>query len=504
MRPVRTVAEIRAAEAAHGAELAAGDLMARASFALAMRCCTLLRAMRGRVVGARVLVLAGSGGNGGDALFAGAFLAARGCRVDVVTAVDRVHDAGLRAARRAGARVHAHHSHAHDSHAHDSHAHAAALIGEADLVLDGLVGIGATGGLRPPMDALAALTHAAEAVVVAVDVPSGVDADTGLVPGVAVRADVTVTFGALKPGLLTGAGRQHAGTCSVVDIGIDDAFADPRLAVLEAADVAALLPEPAGDAHKYRRGVVGLAVGSEAYPGAGELVAAAAASGLAGMVMSLRPTGIADVVPVASIAAANRVSAWVCGSGWPVVLGATEQAARAALVATEVPLVLDAGATAALGHDDGLRHAVRERPAPTIVTPHEGEFARMCDVLLDDRVAASRKAAAALGGIVVLKGPGTVVADPDGRVVIDDLGGPELAVAGSGDVLAGLLGAVLAAGVPAFEAAAVAVSLHSAAGRIAAQGGRPVTATGLATAIPEAVRWARRGAGPLPPTTMGR
>lgn len=484
MRPVRTVEQIRAAEAAHGQALADGTLMDRASFGLAMQCCALLRAMRGRVRGARVVVLAGSGGNGGDALFAGARLAERGCRVDAVLATDRVHAPGLAALLRAGGW----------SHGVDV---AEALVQEADLVLDGLVGIGAGGALRPPMDELAALTQDTEALVVAVDVPSGVQADTGIVLGAAVQADLTVTFAALTPGLLTGAGRTHAGATSVVDIGIDDAFADSvasgSIAVIEERDVAAWLPEPAVDDHKYRRGVVGLAAGSATYPGAGILAARAASSGLAGMVMSLRDTGIPDIVNVASVSDATRVTAWTAGSGWDAADGASSEL-LSSLIAADVPLVIDASATALLA-DAGMAASVAGRRAATVLTPHEGEFARFCAAPVADRIAAARAAAAQFDAVVLLKGPGTVIADPRGSVLIDDLGGPELAVAGSGDVLAGLLGATLATGLPALQAAAAATWLHSAAGRLAAEGGRPVTATALLAAIPDAVAWARRGRG---------
>lgn len=487
MRPVRTVEVIRAAEAAHGQQLADGTLMDRASFGLAMQCCALLRVMRGRVRGARVVVLVGSGGNGGDALLAGARLVERGCRVDAVLVTDRVSERALAALLRAG------------GWRHDADA-AASLIDEADLVLDGLVGIGADGPLRPPMDALAALTHDTEAVVVAVDVPSGVQADTGVVPGTAVQADLTVTFAALKPGLLTGDGRTHAGATIVIDIGIDDAFdlgdasaASGSIQVIQERDVAAWLPEPEADDHKYRRGVVGLAAGSSAYPGAGVLVARAASCGLAGMVMSLRVTGIPDIVDVAAVADAARVTAWTAGSGWDLA-DPSSSALLSALIEADVLLVIDASATALLA-EPAMASAVAARRAETVLTPHAGEFPRFCDAPVDDRIAAARAAAAQFDAVVLLKGPGTVIADPGGSVLIDDLGGPELAVAGSGDVLAGLLGATLATGLPALQAAAAATWLHSAAGRLAAEGGRPVTASALLAAIPDAVAWARRGRG---------
>lgn len=471
MKPVYDVASIRAAEHAHGTELADGTLMERASFGLAMTCLGILRSARGRVSGSRVVVLAGKGGNAGDALFAAARLRDRGCRVDVIMAWDTTHEAGLAACVRAGARV------------LNCDAPSVELMMVADLVIDGLVGIGATGALRQPADVLARATHVTDAIVVAVDVPSGIDADTGAAVGDAVRADITVTFAALKPGLLTGVGREHAGTAVVVDIGVDDAFGEPEMGVIQEADVAGWLREPESDDHKYRRGVVGLAVGSAEYPGAGELVTQAAACGLAGMVMSLRPSAVPDVVPLVAVGDGRRVSAWVCGSGW----AQPDETLLRELILTELPLVVDGGAIGSpLTIADG-------RSAALVFTPHEGEFTRLSDADLGDRIAAAQSAAKQRNAVVVLKGPGTVIADADGRVLIDELGGSELAVAGSGDVLAGIIGALLASGLGGFEAAAAGVWLHSAAGALAARSGEPVSGSSIAAAVPAAVAWARRG-----------
>lgn len=476
MIEVLTPDQVREAEARHGRELADGTLMRRAATALAVRCVALLRASRGKVTGSRIVVLAGSGNNAGDALHAGAMLARRGCRVDAVLASDSTHAGGLAALLGAGGRT------------RDA-ADAAGLVGSADLVIDGLVGIGARGPLRAPAGALASLTHGTDAVVVAVDVPSGADAGTGEVPGEAVLADVTVTFGAPKPGLLTGPGRAHAGTVVVDAIGIDDAVrevaaAAPALGLVEAGDVRAWLPAPRAGDHKYRRGVVALAVGSPAYPGAARLAAEAASCGIAGMAMVIAGSPVPDTVPVADVRSASRASAWVAGSGW----AEPDAEVLREVLATDVPVVLDGGAIV-----PAVLPLLHGRSAPTVLTPHEGEFARICDAPPGDRVAAARACAARTGAVVVLKGPGTVIAAPSGEARIDGAGGAELAVAGSGDVLAGLLGALLATGLAPLDAASAATWLHGTAGAIAAAGGRPVTASSVLAALPAAVARGRAG-----------
>jgi len=242
MRGVYPVAQVRAAEEALMSRLPDGALMARAAQGLAVECAVLLD----RVYGSRVALLVGAGNNGGDALYAGAALARRGARVHALLLdPKRAHADGLTALQRAGGRVVA--------------AEPGELAG-VDLVVDGIVGIGGTGGLRPPAAALA--DAIGDAITVAVDVPSGVNADTGAVDGAAVRADVTVTFGALKPGLLIGAGTVHTGELRFVDIGLAPDLAAATTHVLEASDVRALLPVPDETDDKYTRGVVGVIAGS--------------------------------------------------------------------------------------------------------------------------------------------------------------------------------------------------------------------------------------------------
>ena len=228
MLPVHDVAQVRAAEEEAFAKVPEGTLMQRAARALAISCARLLIELRGGVVGSRVVLLVGSGNNGGDALWAGAMLAARGCRVDALLLSDRVHEQGAAALVRAGGRLHRW---------DPDEPGLATLIRTADLVLDGILGIGGAGGLRADAADLVDRVEAAECVVVAVDVPSGVDADTGVVSGRAVMADVTVTFGSLKPGLVLAPGRMHSGGIQVIDIGLE--FADPPVArVPEGLDAA--------------------------------------------------------------------------------------------------------------------------------------------------------------------------------------------------------------------------------------------------------------------------
>ncbi len=329
MQGVHTVAEVRAAEGRLFAVLPEGALMQRAAFALATQCAGLLD----RVYGARVVLLVGAGNNGGDALYAGSFLARRGARVTALLLDrDRVHAGGVAALRRAGGRA--------------AEADAAALTG-ADLVVDGVLGIGGRGGLRGAAVDLA--DAAADLLTVAVDLPSGVEADTGAVPGAAVRADVTVTFGALKTGLVVGAGAELAGEVRLVDIGLGPHLPTPRTRVLEGADVAALLPRPEASDDKYTRGVVGIAAGSTQYAGAGVLATGAAVHGGAGMVryVGSAPEQIRTRYPEVVVHADSRpkdvqVQAWVAGPG----MGTDDSAMSllAEVLRTELPVIVDADA----------------------------------------------------------------------------------------------------------------------------------------------------------------
>jgi ADP-dependent NAD(P)H-hydrate dehydratase / NAD(P)H-hydrate epimerase len=463
MRAVYRVADVRAAEERLMAALPPGTLMQRAAAGLARRCAVTLGGSAGRVYGAKVLLLVGSGDNGGDALYAGALLARRGAAVTAVLAGrgTGVHQGGLVALLRAGGRV------------------TQEVAAHADLVVDGLVGIGARGPLRESMAAL--VERIAEgATVVAVDTPSGVDVDTGDVPGPAVRADITVTFGCLKPAHVVGPAAVHAGQVELVDIGLGPWLPEEAaLRLADADDVSAWWPLPTPESDKYTRGVVGLATGSADYPGAAWLSVAGALAGPAGLV---RYAGAAhqlvaqthpSVVVAPSVAEALRVQAWVCGCG----LGDSSEAHAAVqdVLASPVPVILDADALSML---TGVN-----RVPPTVLTPHDREYARLAgEAPGPDRVAAAKKLASSTGATIVLKGFRTVIASPDGQVWVNPTGSPILATGGTGDVLAGLLGSLLAAGVDPVRAAVMACYVHGLAGHEAARSG-PVTAVEVAAAL---------------------
>src|SRR5215207_7335923 len=347
MRSAHTVEQVRAAEAALMASLPEGALMQRAAAGLASAVLELL----GRAYGVHVLLLVGSGDNGGDALYAGAMLARRGVRVSAWLLSEKPHEAGLTALRRAGGRV-----------------VTAAPKDSPDLVVDGIVGIGGRPGLKP--EAQQAIEASSGIPVVAVDVPSGVDVDSGELDGPAVRADVTVTFGTHKVALLADQAAQHAGVVHLVDLGLQ--LPEAAVESLQAEDVARLLPRPAANAHKYTRGVAGVRAGSEQYPGAGVLCVAGAASGLCGMVRYV--AGAGDQVLAAHpdvVTAKGRVQAWTVGSGG----GADVATMLAEAQADGVPVVVDADALALV---DG------PLAVPAVLTPHAGELSRMTGVAREE------------------------------------------------------------------------------------------------------------------------
>jgi hydroxyethylthiazole kinase-like uncharacterized protein yjeF len=473
-----TAAQVRAAEEPLLASTPEGALMQRAATGLATVCLRLLD----RGYGRRVALLVGSGNNGGDALFAGVLLARRGARVTAVLLdPERVHAPGLAALRGSGGRV-----------LTAGDGAAAGVIGHADLVLDGMLGIGGRGGLRPDAADLARAAAGGAGITVAVDVPSGVDASTGAVEGAAFPAMHTVTFGAVKLGLVVGEGRGYAGQVHLVDIGLGPHLPVPTAFQLTDADVAARLEPPSSTDDKYSQGVVGIAAGSSTYPGAGVLCTGAALRTRPGLVRyaGTAAEGVRAAWPEAIVTAgrpadAGRVQAWVVGPGM-----GTDDDARGVLaevLATDRPVVLDADGLTMAAAEPAL---VRDRRAPTVLTPHDREFERFGTPVGPDRVAAARRLAADLGAVVLLKGDATVVADPDGTAFVNGTGTPWLATAGTGDVLSGIAGAVLATqdatGLPTAEAAAVAAHLHGRAGRLAARRG-PLIAGDLVRVLPEAV-----------------
>ncbi|NMR18918.1 bifunctional ADP-dependent NAD(P)H-hydrate dehydratase/NAD(P)H-hydrate epimerase [Cellulomonas fimi] len=509
-----TAAQVRAAEQPLLESGPAGALMERAAFALAVRVGRLLRERRGRVRGSAVVLLVGPGNNGGDALHAGAELARRGARVLAVLTSTRAHDAGLAALVAAGGRVvtvvgedgvpPAGAGGAEPVWLGDAIAEASAC----DVVLDGLLGIGARGGLRGEAAELVLLLAELLAddapggpAVVAVDTPSGVGVDDGAVAGPLLPADLTVTFGAAKAGLLLPPASGVVGQVEVVDLGLDLVGRTPAVARLERDDVAALWPVPGASAQKYSRGVLGVVAGTAAYPGAGVLTVSGAVRGGAGMVRYLGPPGVTAAVLSARpevVAGEGRVQAWALGPG--VDPHDRVQADRVRDVLGEalvqgLPVVVDAG---------GLSLLPGRVPPWVVLTPHAGELADLVSVRTDEEVGRAaveaeplrwaRRARELTGATVLLKGPTTVVVGVHDAVYAQADGPAWLATAGSGDVLTGLLGALLAGrAADVLEDPTLAAALAAAAalvhGRAAerAQPGGPVSALAVADALPAEV-----------------
>ncbi|GAB3590618.1 bifunctional ADP-dependent NAD(P)H-hydrate dehydratase/NAD(P)H-hydrate epimerase [Angustibacter peucedani] len=475
------VEAVRRAEAAAMADLPDGALMQRAASALAFAVTDELRSARGRrpVYGARVVLLVGAGSNGGDALWAGARLAGRGAQVVAVVVAPSAHAEGLAGLRGAGGRA----------------APAAAGADElrtADLVVDGLLGIGGRPGLDPAVgELLAAVPDGVP--VVAVDLPSGVDPGTGAVGDVVVTATRTVTFGTAKPALLLPPAAALVGRLDVVDIGLDPAaLGSPEVTRLEPADVAARWPHPSSGDDKYRRGVVGVVAGGPTYTGAAVLAVGSAVRTGAGMVRYVGPQEPTDLVRARwpeVVPGEGRVQAWVVGPGLDPDGDDGQRGHAETALASDLPCVVDAGAL----------ELVTRRGAPTLLTPHAGELARLLTRLQDDGPEVSRddvearplqharRAAELTGATVLLKGAVTLVVPPDGGTVMSEAEGPAwLASAGSGDVLAGVAGTLLAAGLDPRSAGAVAASVHGLAGR-RASGGGPLDAGRLLDALPGTV-----------------
>lgn len=475
MQGVWPVEQIRAAERRVLAGLPDGALMARAARAVTVEAVGML----GFSYGARVVLLVGPGDNGGDALYAGAELSRRGVAVQAVLADPaKAHPGGLAALRTAGGRQ-----------------VELAEAGPADLIVDGLLGIGARGPVRESFVPLVRWSSDSAAPVLSVDIASGVDPDTGAVAGPAVRAATTLCMGALKAGLLVGQGRVHTGRLRLVDLGLAAELPEPKLRRLEPADLRLPAAGPRDD--KYTRGVVGVAAGSPAYPGAAQLCVGAARLGGVGAVRYAGPAADEvvrrwpEVIVSDSVYRAGRVQAWVLGPG----LGDTGEAVESLrqVLSSEVAVVIDA---------DGLnllverRELLAERSAATVLTPHDREFERLFGEIGQDRIGAARRAAADTGVTVLLKGFATIVAEPSGHCYLNPVGAAALATAGSGDVLAGLIGSLLAAGLQPGLAAATGAYLHAAAGVRAAAAG-PVVAGDLLGALREEIGELRQDYGEL-------
>jgi len=426
---------MRAADAAALSNVTEETLVARAGTAVAHVALRILGGGYGR----HVTVIVGKGNNGADGRVAAAFLSRRGARVTVMAAAD-----------------------------------APGALSPCDLVIDGAYGTGFRGVYDAP-------EVPAGVPVLAIDIPSGVDADTGDAPGSPFRASHTVTFAAYKPGLLQGAGPDHSGEVHVRDIGL--ALPDAAAAVIEDVDIAGSLPVRPRQSNKWKT-ALGVASGSVGMEGSAILCTRGALAAGAGMIRLGTPGNPVGNWPTEAVRVSLESKGWAdpfleaTGKCQAMVVGpglgtdaTTQKEIRAVVARAPHPLVIDADGLTALGDLAAARELLAGRSFPTILTPHDGEYARLAGSPPgDDRLAAARRLAHGIGAIVLLKGPLTAVASPrDGcpDVYLAAAGVPALATAGTGDVLSGMIGAFLARGVPAHLAAAMAAHVH---GRAASRG----------------------------------
>ncbi|HSO52452.1 MAG TPA: NAD(P)H-hydrate dehydratase [Actinomycetes bacterium] len=484
MRPLATVAAVQAADkAAQDDGTPVEVLMGRAGAAVAAAAVREL----GRVAGRRVVALAGKGHNGGDALEALARLTRRGAGAEALVTgdPDDLDEQGRRCValvRAAGGRVRPFTTEL-----------AGRLLDGADLVLDGLLGTGSSGAPRGAVAEAIAATSGAQAPVVAVDIPSGVDGVTGEVAGEAVTATVTVTFQAVKPGHVLPPGSEQVGRREVADIGLTLPLAPGGWGVSEAGDLAGLVPVPRAELHKRSRGVLLLVGGSPGMGGAPTLMGLAARRAGTGLLVLAVPASVADrvgaAVPEALTVALpesggglarnadDACRRWL-GEATAIGIGpglgradGTQKVVRGLLAAYEGPAVVDADALFALGTGGPLA----ERRGPTLLTPHAGEFARLAPDAEGTRLDQAADRAATWEATVLLKGNNTVVADPGGRLVVNPTGVPALASGGTGDVLTGLTGSLLAQGLDPFDAGRLGAWVHGRAAALAVTGLGPVS-----------------------------
>ncbi len=497
MKPLLTADEAAALDrSTQERGVAAATLMERAGRAVARAALDLA----GGAYGRRALVVVGKGNNGGDGLVAARHLARWGMGVTALLLAEdglrgpaSEHHRRLVAETRAGVRPF-------------SVAVCERELGRVDVVIDAVFGTGFRGA---PDDTWA---HAIDCLergavpVIAVDIASGVDATTGAVEGAAVHADMTVAFGAAKVGSLVMPGAAYAGDVRVVDIGFADGAIEATTFVVEPADIRSWIPARPIDTHKRAAGVVVVVAGSRVYTGAPVLVAQAAARIGAGLVVVAAPFSALPAVQAAMpeavyvpleetpegtvapeslpavIDALGRAHALAVGPG----LTTGEDAAsfvRSLVRSSPVPVVVDADALTAF---TGRASDLAQRQADAVLTPHLGEFIRVADDVTPDdvsrdRLSHARDLASTAQAVTLLKGPRTAIVEPDGRVAINITGGPVLATAGSGDVLTGAIGGLLARGLGAFEAACAGAYVHGLAGTLAGFPAEPgVTATDVA------------------------
>lgn len=486
-----SVAQVYAAEAALMAELAEGELMARAVEGLIEVASVRLEHQGGHTV----VALVGPGNNGADALFATAGLAVTGFACAAVCRPGYVHAGARAAALDAGVVLIEDPDDALDA------------IGEADLVLDGILGIGG----RAPLPGWARGWVAAisdDAYVIAVDTPSGHDPDGGAVDPDGVWADETVTFSLVKAGHVLPPTEAAAGLLTVVDIGLTDPET-PVVRRLTRDDLPAIWPVPGARDDKYSRGVLGVVAGSERYPGAAVLTTTAAVEAGVGMVRYVGPATPRGLVLAAVpevVLGEGRVQAWVVGPGLDAASDdpgdASQLAAARSVLAEPVPCVVDAGGLDLLDAEVLAARAA----SGTLLTPHAGECARLLGRLTGESVTRAEVEAAPVsyaarlaevtGAVVLLKGSTTLVASPGGaEPLYSQQDAPAwLATAGAGDVLAGVLGALVAAGMPLARAGALGALVHGVAAERANPRG-PVRALAVAQTLPGVIAEALRRGG---------
>ncbi len=504
MKPILTPDEATALDRETQARgVAAEVLMERAGRAVARAA----RELAGGAYGRRAVLVCGKGNNGGDGLVAARQLARWGLRTSVVLLEDpgELREPAATNARRLdevpGVRVRG----------FDERGLERELT-RADVGVDALFGTGFRGMPEDEWAAAIAGLNDAGVPVVAVDIPSGVNGATGRIEGEAVRAELTVTFGAPKLGAVLLPGAEHAGMVRVVDIGFPDDLVRAHAWLTEPSDVAAWLPARDADTHKRASGVLVVVAGSRGMTGAARLIATAAGRIGAGLITVAAPVGSmpqiqAGLIEPTFLSLPETTDGTVAAGAVAVLLERLETADALAIgpglttndettafirdVArrSPVPLVLDADALNAFAGDGD---ALADRRSDAVLTPHVGEFARLTGVkrrdLDADRPGHVRALANQTGAVALLKGSRTVIADPDGRLFVNVTGSPALATAGTGDVLTGMVGGLLARGIAPLESAATGAYLHGLAGLFAGRDlGEGAIAGDVLERVPEAV-----------------
>ena len=502
MRPriAYSAEDVKAAVADELRTSAPDRLLRKAAAGLAASTAQELKQRCGTIYGRRVVLLVGIGNNGADALLAGISLRRRGVRVDAILTGDTAYEPGVRRLKSAGGRLIS------GTNLED----ARRALDRADIVLDGIIGESGIGGLRGPAAGVVAAIPA-DAFVIAVDLPSGIEPDSGEIHGPHVQADLTVSFAAWKPATFLPPACYAAGELRFVDVGVAVVAAEPLVRSLTGPEIAARWPVPGRADHKYTRGVLGVVAGSDTYPGAAVLACLGALESGVGIIRYIGPRRVTDHVLThvpESVPGMGQVQAWLLGSG--VEDDPNQDIAIDTALKSGLPCVVDAGALQACVERRwaGERTTTADR---ILLTPHAGELARILRIVginaerseIEARpVYFGRVLARAIDVTVLVKGATTVVAAPDGVVAAQSEAPPWLATAGAGDVLAGVAGALMAAGLNALDAGEISAHVH---GRAAAaahrdRSGGPIHATAVARAVAGVVGELLTAAGE--PTTL--